>query len=70
MPTYEETRERLKAGKNVPVRPMADAIGIHPNTLWKAIREGQVRAVRVGRAVSIPSAEGLRLLGIDGQTAA
>lgn len=64
MPMREEPLDRLKAGKNVSVPAMADLVGCHPNTLWKAIREGEVEAIRVGRCVLIPAPVGLRLVGL------
>jgi len=65
----ETVISRLKAGKNVPVRPMAEAIGCHPNTLWKAIREGEVQSVKLGSCVFIPSPAGLKLLGLHNEAA-
>ncbi|HEV2542944.1 MAG TPA: hypothetical protein VGU70_09335 [Methylobacterium sp.] len=44
---------------------MADLIDCHPNTLWKAIRDGEVRSVRIGRMISIPNPEARRLAGLD-----
>jgi hypothetical protein len=57
--------EKLNAGKSVRVNEMADLIDCHPNTLWKAIRDGEVRSVRIGRMISIPNPEARRLAGLD-----
>ena len=45
------------------VEETARLLGIHPNTLRRAIWRGEVKAARVGRRVVVPLAEVERLLG-------
>lgn len=62
--TGKEDLERLRNGLNASVPGMADILGWHPNTVWKAIRDGKIAAVRAGRLISIPNYEGRRLAGL------
>jgi excisionase family DNA binding protein len=47
----------------------ARMIGVHPLTLRKAIARGEIRAVRVGRRILIPTTEIERLLQGDAKVA-
>lgn len=55
---------RIEEGKNVKVAPLAEAIGLTPGGLYRAIREKEVEAITIGRAVFVPAFEARRLLGI------
>lgn len=55
--------ERVKQGKNVRVRPLADAIGVTPSTIYGWINEGKLEALRFEGTVSIPAHVAQRLLG-------
>ena len=61
----DETLKRdLDAERNVKVSLLAKAAGTAPNTLYQAIARGEVKAVRIGKAVRIPAHEARRLLGL------
>jgi excisionase family DNA binding protein len=45
------------------IREASELLGIHFNTLHRAIKRGEVKAVRVGQRVLIPAAE-LERLGL------
>jgi len=45
------------------VEEVANLLGLHVNTVRRAVWRGHVRAVRIGRRVLIPRAEVERLLG-------
>jgi excisionase family DNA binding protein len=45
------------------VEEVADLLGLHVNTVRRAVWRGDVRAARIGRRVLIPRAEVERLLG-------
>ncbi len=50
---------------------LADRLGVHPDTVYRAIRTGQLRSVRVGRLRRIPeSAVGEWLGGPSGVSVA
>lgn len=55
---------RIKAGKNVRVAQLADAIGMSRGGLYGAIEAGDVEAVKLGRAVLVPARVAAKLLGI------
>jgi excisionase family DNA binding protein len=38
-------------------REAADSIGVCERTIWGLVRDGQLRALRVGKSVRIPVAE-------------
>lgn len=61
----DEIRKRLKDGKNVRAKPMADAIGMSPSAFYAACERGDVETISVGRTKLIPAREGLRLLGLS-----
>lgn len=65
-----DIRARILAGKNVPVPPLAEEVGISRNGLYQAIKRGEVESVKIGRAIFVPAHEGRRLLGIDDARAA
>ena len=64
MPTMEEIQKRLKEGKNVRAKPMAEAVGMSLSAFYAACERGDVETVSVGRTRLIPAREGMRLLGI------
>lgn len=68
--TTAELLQRAREGKNVKAPPLAEAVGMSLPGFYAAIRRNQVAAVRVGRAVMIPSHEVLRLLGAEERPAA
>ncbi len=61
----EELRQAISEGRSVKVAPLAKAAGVTPGALYAAVREGEVRAVRIGSAVRIPAREAARLLGLE-----
>ncbi|TXM66899.1 excisionase [Methylobacterium sp. WL12] len=70
MPTITEILERARAGKNVKVPPLAEAVGLSVNGFYAAVRRGDIEAIRVGRAVMVPGREALRLLSAEQRPAA
>lgn len=62
-PARSDIFARISQGKNVKVRPLADAIGMSVGGLYQAIERKDVKAVTVGRAVLVPAHEAKRLLG-------
>jgi excisionase family DNA binding protein len=53
----------LKGRAAFSVEEVAELLGLHVNTVRRAVWRGDVRAVRIGRRVLIPRAEVERLLG-------
>jgi len=60
----KELRAALERGAAVRVRPFAEAMDVHPNAIYEAIKRGEIGAVHVGRAVRIPAPVARRLLGL------
>ena len=60
----------IAENRSVRVGDLAKAMSMPKPTLYAAVNRGEIRAVRIGRAVSIPAAEARRLLGIDDPRAA
>ena len=46
------------------VKESADLLNIHPQTVYKLVNKGDIRSVRVGRAIRIPLREIQRLNGM------
>lgn len=63
--TNETIRQAIEEGKGVRVRLVADALGVSPNTVYQAIKRGEVRALGIGRAKRVAPDEARRLLGIE-----
>jgi excisionase family DNA binding protein len=59
----------LPTTPTVDVPAAAELLGIHPDSLYSAIRDGEspVQVIKVGRRLRIPTAPLLKLLGIDGE---
>ena len=60
----------LAEDRPVKVRPLAKASGRSFNAFYAAVRRGEVKSIRVGRAYRIPAHEARRVLGLDQQHAA
>ena len=67
-PDFQTVLQRAKNGLNVKVPDLAAVVGMSTNGFYAATRCGNIRSVRVGRAVLIPGDEALRLLGAVAQT--
>lgn len=67
--TIADILKRAREGKNVPVPPLAEAVGLSVNGLYAVCRRGEVETIRIGNRVLIPGREALRILGA-GETAA
>jgi hypothetical protein len=65
MPTMEEIQKRLREGKNVRAKPMAEAVGMSLSAFYAACERGDVKAVSIGRTKVIPAHEAMRLLGMQ-----
>lgn len=65
MPTMEEIQKRLREGKNVRAKPMAEAVGMSLSAFYAACERGDVKAVSIGRTKVIPAQEAMRLLGMQ-----
>ncbi|MGH1592297.1 hypothetical protein ACRBEV_32765 (plasmid) [Methylobacterium phyllosphaerae] len=61
----EEIQKRLREGKNVRAKPMADAVGMSLSAFYAACERGDVKAVSIGRTKVIPAHEAMRLLGMQ-----
>ena len=64
---FHADREPRPADQPVPLlalsyRQAADALGVSERTVWQLVRDGQLRAVRIGRSVRIALAELQRYL--------
>ena len=46
------------------VKESADLLNIHPQTVYKLVNKGDIKSIRVGRAIRIPHKEIQRLNGI------
>ena len=58
-------QKALAEGLPVRVRPLATAADVTPNTLYSAVRRGEIESVRIGGSIRIPAREARRLLGLD-----
>jgi excisionase family DNA binding protein len=45
------------------VKEAAQLLGIHPNTLYRAVWRGELKAVKIGTRLILPKGELERLLG-------
>jgi hypothetical protein len=70
MPTMEEIQKRLREGKNVRAKPMAEAVGMSLSAFYAACERGDVKAVSIGRTKVIPAHEAMRLLGMQSEPVA
>lgn len=57
------TRRRSSINANLSVDTVADIIGMSPSSVRNLIARGEIRAVKIGRAVRIPAPE-LEALGV------
>ena len=57
--------QALAENRPVRVPPLAKRADVTPNTLYSAVRRGEVASVRIGRSVRIPAYEARRILGLD-----
>lgn len=57
-------RNEVAEGRAVRVRPLAREINVPPSTLYGQIAKGQIKAIPIGRVLTIPPDEGRRLLGM------
>jgi hypothetical protein len=55
----------IEEGTPAKVRPLAKAANFSANALYGAVERGEVRSIRVGRAIRIPPDEAKRLLGLE-----
>jgi len=61
----DDLRRALAEGRSVKVPLLAQAAGVTPGAIYKAVRLGEVKAVRIGQAVRIPAHEARRLLCLE-----
>lgn len=64
MPSMQEIRQRIREGKNVRAKPMADAVGMSLSAFYAACERGDVKTISVGRTRLIPAHEAARLLAM------
>ncbi|MHC2016260.1 hypothetical protein [Methylobacterium sp. CM6247] len=62
--------ERIRKGLNVKVKDLAPVVGITDAGLFRAVREGRVPAVTIGRAVFITAKVAGPLVGIEPESTA
>lgn len=60
-----DLRQAIEQGRNVRIPALAKEAGVTPGALYAAVRGGEVKAVRIGKAVRIPAYEARRLLGLE-----
>lgn len=60
----KDIRSDLAKGRAVRPRPLAIEAGIAPSTMYGLIDRNEVRAVRIGKCLSIPPEEARRVLGM------
>ncbi len=58
-------RADLENNRPVRVRPLCKEANRSPNHVYSAIARGEIRSIRVGRAIRIPADEARRLLGLE-----
>ncbi len=63
-------RNRIEAGMNVRIGPLAECAGLSHQAIRLAIAREDIKAVRLGRAIMIPASEAARLLGMTIKEAA
>lgn len=61
----DDLKQAIAEGRSVKVPALAKAAGVTPGALYAAVRENEVKAVRIGKAVRIPAREAARLLGLE-----
>lgn len=61
----DELKQAIAEGRSVKVTPLARTAGVTPGAIYSAVRDGEVKAVRIGKAVRIPAREAARLLGLE-----
>jgi excisionase family DNA binding protein len=61
----QSIRQRIKDGDMFTVAEVAQFMRLNPETVRRAIRDGRLKAVRLGRALRIPAAEMERLFESD-----
>lgn len=64
-PTVADLR---RYGATVPVQMAADALGVSPGTVRKAIKDGTLPAVHMGRVMKVQTAGLIKILGEDEPT--
>lgn len=57
-------RDRIRQGKNVRVRPLAEEAGISASAVYRWIDEKKLEAVEFQGTVTIPAHAAARLLGM------
>lgn len=57
------TRKRTSSSANLTIDAVADVLSVSPNTVRNLIARGDLKAVKIGRAVRIPAPE-LEALGV------
>jgi excisionase family DNA binding protein len=62
--THELIAEAVADGRGVRVRLVADALGVSTQTVYQAIKRGEVRALGIGRTKRVAPEEAVRLTGI------
>lgn len=62
--------ERIREGKPVNVRPLADEAGVSAPTLYRAIADGQIPVIRIGKRMTIPAHVARKLLQLPEPQAA
>lgn len=58
---------RLPERPTMTVPEAAEALGVHRDTVYDAVRRGELPAIRLGRTVRIPTARIARMLDLPTQ---
>lgn len=56
------TKRARQEPQTVPVEELAARLGVHPSTVYRLVRQGELRAIRLRRRVLIPLPVAERLL--------
>jgi len=66
---HELLKQAIEEERGVKIRHLATKLGVTPNTVYQAIKRGEVRALIIGRAKRVPPEEARRLLGLEQEVA-
>ena len=70
--THQEPqlKDDLDGQRAIRVAQLAQALNMSLVGVYQAVRRGEIKSIRIGKAIRIPAAEGRRLLGLDSREAA
>ena len=66
----KQLKDDLDGQRAIRVAQLAQALNMSLVGVYQAVRRGEIKSIRIGKAIRIPAAEGRRLLGLDSREAA